>query len=440
MGRLSPLNEFILLSHYGNAKSWRHEGHSTVPRRHGVAAFRPPKRRARVISSIHVILRSVLIGAAVAAAVGPAVTAAASEPDLATSVEGQDVVHPGDVVTFAVHYANEGSDAAVTPYANLSIPSGVPARIDQLTQQQLADLQASAAGTDTLGNTPLLFLDAAGCEHLFFQLQGPSPPGPVQGLDPGAEGSFRFDLAIPAELASIAGMTITEPPTLAGSLVPALTNHRLYYDDGATRRYGRGLNCDSSAAGCSQVDDCFGQRLSFMPPLTAELQVVDDGGGAGDPALGCDPLVGFAAGRIAVMRRGECSFFDKASRAQEAGAAAALIVNNGQCAGLGPDSPDCIIDMDGGDDAGEIDIPIIMLSAADGERIVDELGAGGTVSATLGARPGAAFELSAFGFLVDPEEVDPNPANNGFAKRVPTGIFADGLETGDATDWSAVVR
>lgn len=366
--------------------------------------------------------------------------AQASEPDLVTSVEGQSVVHPGDTVTYAVGYANAGADAAVTPYVNLSIPSGLPAPIDQLTQQQIDELQASAVGTDTLGNTPLLFLDGAGCEHLFFQLQGPSPPGPIQGLVPSAAGSFTFDLVIPMEPPPIGHLEFTEPAWLAGELVPALSNHRLYFDDGPTRRYGRGLNCDSADAGCSEVENCFGPRLSFTPALETELEVVDDGGASGDPSLGCAPLVGFSAGRIAVTRRGACTFYDKASIAQAAGAAAIIVVNNGECAGLGPDSDDCVIDMDGGADAGEVDIPVVMLSLADGGEILAELGAGGTVRATLGATPGAAFELSSYGFLVDLQEIDPDLGNNGDAIRVRFGIFADGLESGDTADWSAAVH
>ena len=384
--------------------------------------------------------KSRLVPAAALVVAGWLMQAQASEPDLVTWVTGQTAVHPADTVTFAVGYANVGHDAAVTPYLDVAIPSGLPAPIDQLTQQQLDELEASAVGTDTLGNTPLLFLDSSGCEHLFFQLQGPSPPEPIQGLVPSGAGSFTFDLAVPMEPPPIGHLTISEPARLAGELVPALSDHRLYFDHGPTRRYGRGLNCDAVAAGCSEVEDCFGPRLSLVPAFSSELEAVDDGGASGDPTLGCGPLIGFTAGRIAVMRRGGCPFLDKAEVAQAAGAAAAIVVNDGQCAGLGPNSPDCVINLDGGDDAGEIDIPVVMLSAADGEEILSELGAGGTVRATLGATPGGDFELSSFGFLVDPQEIDPDPGNNGSAIRVVVGIFADGLETGDTTDWSGTVQ
>lgn len=380
-----------------------------------------------------------LAGAALLAVVAVVAVVQADGPDLQAGVEGQTAVHPGDVVTFAARYSNLGPAAAVTPYVDLAIPSGLPAPIDQLTQQQFDALAASADGTDTLGNTPLLFLDGAGCEHLFFQLQGPIPPQPVQGLAAGAGGSFTFDLPVPLLGTAVGAFEITEPPVLAGRLLPALTNHSRYHGSAVARHYGRGLNCDGNAGGCVELGDCFGSRLSLMTAASAELTVADDGGAAGDPTLGCAPLVGFPVGRIAVMRRGTCTFFDKAANAQDAGASGALIVNDGQCAALGPDSPDCVIDMDGGPAAGDVDIPVIMLSAAAGEAVLSELAGGGTVRATFGASPGGSFELSAFAFLTDPAEVDPNSGNSGAEHRVAIGLFADGLETGTTSDWTSEV-
>jgi hypothetical protein len=383
-----------------------------------------------VIASIRPVLPIVI------AVTAWAMPSEASEPNLESAAAGQAVVHPGDVVTFEVRYSNSGPDGARTPYFELAIQSGLPAPIDQLTQQQFDDLVASAAGTDTLGNTPLLFLDEKGCESLFFQLQGPIPPGPVQGLDPGAEGSFSFDLAVPLDPPPIGRLVITEPAWLAGEFLPALTRHQLYYDDGPTRRYGRGIDCNAIWGRCSELSDCFGPRLSLMPQFAAELELVDDGGARGDPSLGCGPLSGFTAGRIAVVRRGECYFYEKALRARAAGAAAVVVVNDGRCDGLGPDSRDCVVNMRAWPWLSNIDIPVLMLSVADGEPIVEELAAGRPVSATLGASPGGSFELSSDGFLVDPTEVDCDPTNNGAAARVQLGLFADGFENGTTYDWS----
>ena len=115
--------------------------------------------------------------AAVAMVVG--VEAQAADADLSTAVTGQPVVHRGDTVTYLVNYANEGPDTATSAYVNLFIPSGIPVPLSELTQDDFDDLEASAQGTDTLGNTPMLFFESNYCESLQFQVQGPVPPNPV---------------------------------------------------------------------------------------------------------------------------------------------------------------------------------------------------------------------------------------------------------------------
>lgn len=127
------------------------------------------------VSRQHPHSRSRLVRVALLAAAGWETPVGASESDLATVVEISGPACPGGVVTVTVGYANLGPDSAATPYINVTIPSGVPATIDQLTQEQLDELEESAAGTDTFGNTPVLFLDSSGCEHLFSQLPGSEP-------------------------------------------------------------------------------------------------------------------------------------------------------------------------------------------------------------------------------------------------------------------------
>ncbi len=359
----------------------------------------------------------------------------AGESDLSAIVVGPPFVSAGEVATFTIRYANAGPDEAQTPYVNVAIPSGLPAPLDELTGEQFNALLDSATGTDTLGNSPLLFIDDASCESLVFQLQGPVPPGPIQGLTPGGEGTFNFDLPIPMEPPTFGKMVIIEPPHLAREFFPALTRQRMYYPDGAPR-YAPGLSCDGVVGGCFELGDCFGPRLSLMDPLTAHLEIADDGGGFGDPALACDPLMGFTAGRIALVRRGECPYFDKAHHAQEAGASGIIIVNDGRCTGLGADSPECVVPMPGGDDAGAIDIPVIMLSMTDGEELITATEDGESVTVTMGAMPGGNFELSTFIFTTDTEELDPVPGNDGFSLVVAATFFADGFESGDFSRWS----
>jgi hypothetical protein len=94
--------------------------------------------------------------------------------------------------------------------------------------------------------------------------------------------------------------------------------------------------------------------------------VVNDG--SADPTLGCGPLIGFPAGAVALVDRGTCTFVDKVTNAQNAGAVAVIVVNNlaGDAilmAGTGPD----------------VVIPAVMVSQIDGTKIKAGLPAVGRV-------------------------------------------------------------
>jgi subtilisin family serine protease len=87
----------------------------------------------------------------------------------------------------------------------------------------------------------------------------------------------------------------------------------------------------------------------------------------------CDALpAGSLAGKIALVRRGTCGFFAKASNAQAAGAAGVVLYNNQ----AGPLSPTVA-----GDPA--ITVPVVAISDADGAAINAQLDAG-SVSLTWG--------------------------------------------------------
>jgi hypothetical protein len=103
--------------------------------------------------------------------------------------------------------------------------------------------------------------------------------------------------------------------------------------------------------------------------FSGDIVVVDDG--SADPSLGCDPLVGFPAGAIAVADRGVCPFTQKVANAQAAGAVAVIVANN--VAG----DP---FDMGGADPT--IVIPSVMVSLPDGNTIKAGLPASGTVAST----------------------------------------------------------
>ena len=375
-----------------------------------------------------------------AAMVMAAVLVGASEPDLSSWTDAPSQVPLGAVARFTVNYANAGPGDAHYGYVNVGISAGLPAPPGQITAEQIDALLQSTIGTDTNGNTVMLYLDQQSCEGVRLQLQGPDPPGPMVGLEAGRSGSFTFDLPIPLDPPTFGAMVVMDPAELARVYLPALTLHQMHFDQDMGR-YGPGLNCSSFPfAGCTSLDDCFGPRLWMMEPFTAELELADDGGVFGDPTLGCDSLADFTAGRIALIRRGVCTPFTKARHAQEAGAAGVIVVNDGQCADLGPDCADCVTPMDGGPLAGLIDIPVIMLSNRDGKALIDELMTGRNVTVAMGAMTGLPFEVGSFIFSSDSGEVDYNPGNNGHASRVHTGTFIDDFETGDCSRWSCTGR
>lgn len=123
------------------------------------------------------------------------------------------------------------------------------------------------------------------------------------------------------------------------------------------------INSPPSLAGSYAV-----QTAQFGPPVSLEgvsgdLAVARDGSNA--PLLGCETLVNASeiVGKIALIDRGTCFFVEKVKNAQDAGAVAAIIVNN---------LPQGLPPM-GGDDP-TIVIPSAGISLADGNTIKRALG------------------------------------------------------------------
>ncbi|KAJ2854302.1 hypothetical protein J3B02_002746, partial [Coemansia erecta] len=119
--------------------------------------------------------------------------------------------------------------------------------------------------------------------------------------------------------------------------------------------------------------------------------------------LGCGNHTASLAGKVALVKRGVCSFSEKATRAYEAGAVALIVYNNVE----GVTSP--------ATDA-EVNIPVAMVYMADGQFVLDGLSAGTgvvTISAmnnTFGTFPsdtgGRMSDFSSFG---PSPELDINP-------------------------------
>ncbi len=130
----------------------------------------------------------------------------------------------------------------------------------------------------------------------------------------------------------------------------------------------------NSPAGIAGNRPCYPSTAFGLPitsSITSNLVIVNDG--TATPTLGCSALTNAAAisGKIALIRRGTCTFVVKVKAAQDAGATAVIMMNNidGQPIPMG------------GTDA-TITIPSVMISKADGDAIEAAL-AGGSVNVTL---------------------------------------------------------
>jgi len=95
-------------------------------------------------------------------------------------------------------------------------------------------------------------------------------------------------------------------------------------------------------------------------------------------SLGCTPITTDLTGKIALIRRGACSFSLKAYHAQQAGAIGTIILNNAYNADGGG-----IVNMLGGDSATAVTTPAAFLTRDDGDIILAELDNGVAVSAAF---------------------------------------------------------
>ncbi len=92
----------------------------------------------------------------------------------------------------------------------------------------------------------------------------------------------------------------------------------------------------------------------------------DDQGGTASVTDGCQALVGFTPGRVALIDRGACEFGLKVLNAENAGAVAAIVVNN---------QGDDVINMGGGVNGGSVTISSVFIGQSNGDTIKNHLAA-----------------------------------------------------------------
>ena len=134
------------------------------------------------------------------------------------------------------------------------------------------------------------------------------------------------------------------------------------------RPYTVTIDPPSSAAGSYQAAGAnFGPALD-LTGISGSVVLVNDGIGV-SPTDACEPLVGFPAGSIALLDRGNCDFVVKVKNAQNAGATAAIVASNvaGNPTTMGGTDP-------------TITIPSVMISQAAGVTIKAGLPANGKIA------------------------------------------------------------
>lgn len=169
--------------------------------------------------------------------------------------------------------------------------------------------------------------------------------------------------------------TITSPASNPAVITAAASSR-----DGEHSLEAMQVSSPAAIAGKYAVREAaFTPNLSERDPLEAELVLVDDDddtlpdGTSGATFDACQTIVNSSelSGNIAYMQRGGCDFDVKVANAEDAGAIAAVVFN---IAG------DATVMRGSG---GLSDIPALMVGAADGNLILDEINAGQTIEIIL---------------------------------------------------------
>jgi len=140
---------------------------------------------------------------------------------------------------------------------------------------------------------------------------------------------------------------------------------------------------DDGDAILSAATASFGARLGDLAEAdrTGDIELGNDGStgdGTGTVNDGCEPLVGFTPGKIALLERGLCEFGVKVLNAERAGAKAAVIANT-----LGREVGNS---MGPGAVGDQVTIASVMIGESNGARLKDAL-AQGSVNLTLQILP-----------------------------------------------------
>ena len=358
----------------------------------------------------------------------------AQETDFTVVIsDSADPVMPESIVNFEFEVANAGPDGSPFPIIlDITLPMDVPVPFrDYLAADEegrAAIIEAFLSSANLLIDDNIWNADVSGtfigdslnngCAGMMVQPQELVLPA-------GTFGSIYFDVTLRSS-GGVAGVAYT-------------------------RADGEQVVLNHGGGGCNSTlfDNCGdGNPASGFPcmgpPLTmhvtggAPISLVEDGT---DPVGdGCEPLVGFPAGHVALIDRGECNFSAKADNATQAGASGVIVANT-EGYGVSTPTDDSVIPMGCNDAVCHsliITIPAAFISFNDGDVLRTAM-AEGDVSVFMGIRDEDPEyrRMTANIWESDAAGTDTDPDNDRYIETttLSTTIFIDGFESGDTTAW-----
>ncbi len=296
---------------------------------------------SRTMKSLGTMMLAVLVFALAPMAMAQDMTGEAQTDPPAPVADG--------FATFTGTYENLGPGPAADIFVNVDFsiqPDIWPPESDGFNA-----VLESTDGTDTNGNDVFWgFESERMCSHYRLQLQMPNDTGdqPMipNPLPAGGSGSFSWQLpVIPMEGVSAGRLVITEPERLRNTYGMTGDSYLTvggkpwenvtYQQTGLYNLVAQALGCEDGSDGCLDLDACIGNRLWQTEAFEADLVIVEDGSDLNE-ACGTITNAAELAGKIALIRRGDCFFIDKITNVQDTGAAGMIMVNNGLCS----DDPD----------------------------------------------------------------------------------------------------
>jgi len=161
------------------------------------------------------------------------------------------------------------------------------------------------------------------------------------------------------------------------------------------------------------IGDWSGSPASNYLALELEnvpAQAVNDG--TTIPEEGCQSLIGFTPGNIALMRRGTCEFGLKALNAEVVGAVAVVFMNQWPAGYVEGDQHGGLMDFGEGTFGAAVTIPTTFVTKEDGDLLVADYYAGG-VNMSMGALvPAGDYTLRTRGVIFNNDYADANPGND----------------------------